>query len=95
VFKLVVTEVRNFPEIAEFYQQRGGRTRPQRLVSSIVLERHGAWRVPRLAGGPWWPTRILLPLVMLCIHKHSLGVCCPGRMALDGPGGFHPAAHAT
>lgn len=81
VFKLVVGEVRNFPDIAEFYQQEVVGPGLQ-LVGSIVsrgIER-GEFRalpVDMVAHS------ILLPLVMLCIHKHSLGVCCPAESLMD------------
>jgi AcrR family transcriptional regulator len=82
VFKLVVTEVRGFPEIAEFYVREV--IEPgERLIGSIV---------PRgIDRGEFRPVDVntvvhslVLPMVMLCLHKHSLAGC-PGmqKMHLD------------
>jgi AcrR family transcriptional regulator len=73
VFKLIITEVRNFPEIAEFYFREV--VEPgQNLIGGVV--RRGIDR------GEFQPLPVeavvqslVLPMVMLCIHKHSLGAC--------------------
>jgi hypothetical protein len=71
IFKLVITEVRNFPEIARFYVERV--VEPgNALVAGMLargIERGDFRRVDiELAA-----QSILMPLVMLCVHKHSLG----------------------
>lgn len=77
VFKLVVSEVRNFPEIAELWfnevsQLIGGMV--QRGIDS------GEFRQVDVLSVVY---SIVMPLVMLCVHRHSLGACeCPG-MGLD------------
>ena len=84
VFKLVITEVRNFPEIAEFYQREvvvpGGQ-----IIGEVI--RRG------IASGEFRPVdiegavhSIVLPMIMLCLHKHSLGVCKPVPSLLDARG---------
>jgi TetR/AcrR family transcriptional regulator len=81
VFKLIITEVRNFPEIAEFYQREvvvpGGQ-----IIGEVI--RRG------IASGEFRPVdiegavhSIVLPMIMLCLHKHSLGVCKPVASLLD------------
>jgi AcrR family transcriptional regulator len=76
VFKLIITEVRNFPDIAEFYVaeviQPG-----EELIAGIVQRgiRSGEFEdldVPCVVHS------LVLPMVMLCLHKHSLGAC-PGH----------------
>lgn len=75
VFKLVITEVRNFPEIADFY--RAEVVEPATQLVSAILERG-------VARGEFRPIDVhsavlslVFPMVMLCLHKHSLGACAP------------------
>lgn len=77
VFKLVITEVRNFPEIGEFYHREV--VAPAHALLSGILQRG-------IATGEFRPVDIssavhslVLPLIMICLHKHSLGACpvCP------------------
>lgn len=75
VFKLVVTEVRGFPEIAAYYFSAVIEPGSQLIAS--ILERG-------IAGGEFRSVNVeaavhslLLPMVMLCVNKHSLGVCVP------------------
>jgi AcrR family transcriptional regulator len=90
VFKLVITEVRNFPDIARFYVERVIRPGHE-LVGGLLargIER-GEFQVIDLESAA---QSILMPLVMLCIHKHSMGACgiadaCGGQLDAD-PAGF-------
>jgi AcrR family transcriptional regulator len=90
VFKLVFTEVRNFPEIARFYVERV--IRPGHALVGGLLARgveRGEFRAVDLESAA---QSIFMPLVMLCIHKHSLGSCgipdaCGGKLDAD-PAGF-------
>ena len=73
VFKLVITEVRNFPDIAEYYAREVVEPAHQ-LVGGVL--RHG------IAQGEFRSVNVdnavhslLLPLVMICLHRHSLGAC--------------------
>jgi AcrR family transcriptional regulator len=81
VFKLVITEVRNFPDIATYYASEVIEPAHQ-LVGGIV--RRG------IAAGEFRTVDVdnavhslVLPLVMICLHRHSLGAC-PGEWHLDG-----------
>jgi AcrR family transcriptional regulator len=81
VFKLVITEVRNFPEIGDYYARHV--VEPARQLLSGIL-RQG------IASGEFRPVDVdnavhslVLPLVMICLHRHSLGAC-PGDWHLDG-----------
>lgn len=75
VIKIVVTEVRNFPDLAEYYRREVIEA-GQQLIAD-VLERG-------IARGEFAPVdtmlvahSLCLPMVMLCLHKHSLGACAP------------------
>ena len=73
VFKLVITEVRNFPEIADYYAREVIEP-AHRLLGGLVQR--------GIAQGEFRPVNIdnavhslALPLVMICLHRHSLGAC--------------------
>lgn len=73
IFKLVLTEVRNFPKIGEFYLKEV--IEPgHRLIGGLVQR--------GIDRGEFRPVdvdsvvhSIVLPMVMLCLHKHSMGAC--------------------
>ncbi len=81
VFKIVITEVRNFPDIANYY------------ASQVIEPAHallGAIVRKGMAAGEFRPVDVdnavhslVLPLVMICLHRHSLGACV-GDWHLDG-----------
>ena len=75
VFKIVITEVRNFPEIADYYRQEVAEPGNQ-LIGSI-LERGVARGEFRAVDVRSTVMSLILPMVMLCLHKHSLGACTP------------------
>ncbi len=73
VFKLVITEIRNFPEIGEFWVERVV-VPGQQIVSDLL--RRGIER------GEFAPVDIdfavhslLMPMILLCVHKHSFAAC--------------------
>ena len=81
VFKLVITEVRNFPEIGGFYARHV--TEPaHHLISGVVRQgiARGEFRAVDVDHAVH---SLVLPLVMICLHRHSLGAC-PGEWHLDG-----------
>lgn len=85
VFKLVLTEVRNFPEIGEFYLKEV--VLPGQAVVRGILQRG-------IDSGEFRPVDVnaavhslLMPMIMLCLHKHSLGAC--GKVeTMPDPGHF-------
>lgn len=81
VFKLVITEVRNFPEIGEFYARQVIEPAHQ-LISGVVSQgiARGEFRTVDVDHAVH---SLVLPLVMICLHRHSLGAC-PGEWHLDG-----------
>ena len=82
VFKLVITEARNFPEIAGYYH-REVVERAHELLGGVL--RQG------IAQAEFRPVDVghavhslVLPLVMICVHRHSLGACTSADWHLDG-----------
>jgi AcrR family transcriptional regulator len=73
LFKLVITEVRNFPEIAEFYAREV--IEPGLAVIQALLQRgieRGEFRPVDVESAAH---SLVLPMIMLCLHKHSVGAC--------------------
>jgi AcrR family transcriptional regulator len=75
VFKLIITEVRSFPDIAEFYRREV--VEPGQQLIGAVLQRGIASGEFRAVNVEAAVHSLVLPMVMLCLHKHSLGVCTP------------------
>jgi AcrR family transcriptional regulator len=76
VFKVIIGEVRNFPEIAEFYAREV--VEPGKQLIGRILQRgitRGEFR--RDFDVPSAVMSIIFPMIMLCLHKHSLGACPP------------------
>ncbi len=82
VFKLVITEVRNFPEIGEFWVERV--VAPGMAIVSGLLRRgveRGEFAVDDVESAAH---SILMPLILLCVHKHSFMACGIGKdMEID------------
>ncbi len=81
VFKLVITEARNFPDIADFY--RSAVVEPATALVGEVVERgitNGEFRPTDVRGTVM---SLILPMIMLCLHKHSLGACAPATEMMD------------
>ena len=81
VFKLIVTEVRGFPDIAEIYAREV--VEPgQQLVGGILAKgiAAGEFRAVDVEAAVH---SLVLPMVMMCVHKHSLGACGPAESRID------------
>ncbi|HEX7638696.1 MAG TPA: TetR/AcrR family transcriptional regulator [Burkholderiaceae bacterium] len=86
VFKLVVTEVRNFPEIADFWNEHvvvPGNALVRRLIERGI--RRGEFESADVDSAVH---SIVMPLILLCIHKHSLGMCGVADELRTDPLGF-------
>jgi AcrR family transcriptional regulator len=81
IFKIVITEVRNFPELGEFYTREFAE--PGKQLVGRMLERGIARGEFRAVDVPSTVMSLILPMVMLCLHKHSLGACAPLEPAVD------------
>ena len=86
IFKLVMTEVRNFPDIGEFYLREVIEPGHQ-LIGGLVqrgIDR-GEFRSVDVDSVVH---SIVLPMVMLCLHKHSMGACGFADSHLTHPAEF-------
>jgi AcrR family transcriptional regulator len=72
-FKLINSEVRNFPEIAEFYVREV--IEPGHALVGTILRRGIASGEFRAVDVENAVHSLLLPMIMLCTHKHALGAC--------------------
>jgi AcrR family transcriptional regulator len=73
VFKIVITEVRNFPDLAEFYAREV--VEPGTGLVARILERGIARGELRAIDVPTAVHSLVLPMIMLCLHKHTLSAC--------------------
>jgi AcrR family transcriptional regulator len=73
VFKLIITEVRNFPDLAEFYA-REVVVPGEQLIARIVQRGIDSGEFDAMDVSAVVHS-LLLPMVMVCVHKHSLGAC--------------------
>lgn len=73
VFKLIITEVRNFPEIADHYAREVIEPAHQ-MVGGIIAEGISRGEFRQVDVGTAVHS-LVLPLVMMCLHRHSLGAC--------------------
>ena len=80
-FKLIIAEVRNFPEIADFYVREV--IEPGHELVGTILRRGIASGEFRAVDVESTVHSLLLPMVMLCIHKHALGACTSHAIDAD------------
>jgi TetR/AcrR family transcriptional regulator len=81
ITKLVISEARNFPDLAAFYHQEV--IAPGRQLIQKILQRgvdRGEFEVPDLEYTLFGVTA---PMVFLIMMKHSMGACLPKDFPLD------------
>ena len=81
ITKLIISEARNFPELAAFYQQEV--IKPGQDLIRGILKRgvdSGEFHVPDLDYALF---SITAPMIFLIMMKHSLGACVPQDYPLD------------
>ena len=81
ITKLMISEARNFPELAAFYQQEV--IKPGQDLIRGILKRgveRGEVHVPDLDYALF---SITAPMIFLIMMKHSLGACVPQDYPLD------------
>ncbi|HSI50434.1 MAG TPA: TetR/AcrR family transcriptional regulator [Ideonella sp.] len=86
VFKLVLTEMRNFPELAQYYAEhvvQPGSAVIARLVQSGI--ERGEFRPVSIDVAVH---SIVMPLIMMCMHKHTLDACGYADLAQSDPRAF-------
>ncbi|WP_394755766.1 TetR/AcrR family transcriptional regulator [Rhodoferax sp.] len=74
ITKLMMSEARNFPELAVFFEHEV--IRPGKVLMTRVLQRgidRGEFRAIDMTYGAYI---LLAPMVFLAMWKHSLGACC-------------------
>lgn len=81
ISKLMMSEAKNFPELAEFYQTEV--IQPGNNLIECILRRgvaSGEFRPMDLTYGVYL---VLAPMLFLAMWRHSLGSCCGGPQSLD------------
>ena len=81
ITKLMISEARNFPELAAFYQQEV--IRPGTDLVRRILQRgmdRGEFRPMDVEYAVFG---IVAPMIFLIMMKHSLGACAPQEYPLD------------
>jgi TetR/AcrR family transcriptional regulator len=81
ITKLMISEARNFPELAAFYQKEV--IQPGQDLIRRMLQRgvdRGEFHVHDMDYAAF---SITAPMVFLIMMKHSLGACAPGDYPLD------------
>lgn len=81
ITKLMISEARNFPELAAFYQQEV--IRPGTELVRRILQRGVERGEFRAIDIDYTVFSIVSPMVFLIMAKHSLGACVPQDCPLD------------
>ena len=81
ITKLIISEARNFPDIAAFYQQEV--VRPANNLMRRILQRGVERGEFRPLDIEYTIFSIVAPMVFLIMMKHSLGACAPQEYPLD------------
>lgn len=81
ITKLIISEARNFPEIAAFYHQEviePGETLIRKVIQRGIDSGEFQVKDPEYAM-----FSIIAPMIYLIMMKHSLGACMPATHAID------------
>ena len=81
ITKLMISEARNFPDIAAFYQQEV--IQPGLQLVRRILQRGVARGEFRPLDIDYAVFGVIAPMIFLVMMKHSLGACMPQDYALD------------
>ena len=81
ITKLMISEARNFPDLAAFYQQEV--IRPSNELIRRILQRGIDRGELRPLDLDYAVFSIIAPMVFLIMMKHSLGACQPQDYPLD------------
>jgi AcrR family transcriptional regulator len=81
ITKLIISEARNFPELAAFYQQEV--ITPGQDLIRRILQRGVDRREFRVLDLDYALFSITAPMIFLVMMKHSLGACVPEGYPLD------------
>jgi TetR/AcrR family transcriptional regulator len=81
ICKLIVSEVRNFPDIAAFYMEEV--IEPCEALIGSVIERGIARDEFRRVPVAEVVHALVAPMLFMMLHRHSIGVCCVRAVPLD------------
>lgn len=81
ITKLIISEARNFPDIAAFYQQEV--IQPAHDLMRRILQRGVARGEFRALDIDYAIFSITAPMIFLIMMKHSIGACVPQDQPLD------------
>jgi TetR/AcrR family transcriptional regulator len=81
ITKLIISEARNFPDLAAFYQQEV--VRPGTALIRRILQRGVERGEFRPLDIDYTVFSMVAPMVFLIMMKHSLGACTPEDYVLD------------
>jgi TetR/AcrR family transcriptional regulator len=81
ISKLMMSEAKNFPELADFYQHEV--IQPGNALVERILQRGIARGDFRQIDVPCGVFLVLAPMLFLAMWKHSLGTCCGSPTELD------------
>ncbi|TWO73044.1 TetR/AcrR family transcriptional regulator [Caenimonas sedimenti] len=81
ITKLIISEARNFPDIAAFYQQEV--IRPGTELVRRILQRGVDSGEFRALDMEYATFSVTAPMIFLIMMKHSLGACAPQDYPLD------------
>jgi TetR/AcrR family transcriptional regulator len=81
ITKLIISEARNFPDIAAFYQQEV--IQPATALIRRMLQRGITRGEFRELDMDYAAFSIVAPMIFLIMMKHSLGACAPKDYPLD------------
>ena len=83
IFKLILTEVRNFPGLADYWSHEVIEP-ARRLVSRIVVR-----GIERGEFRPVDPDLVVhalvLPILIMCLHRHAMRLSVPDDSLMDAP----------
>jgi TetR/AcrR family transcriptional regulator len=81
ITKLILSEARNFPDLAAFYYQEV--VRPGQALIRRILQRGVDRGEFQIADMEYAAFSITAPMIFLVMMKHSLGACIPQDYPLD------------
>jgi TetR/AcrR family transcriptional regulator len=81
ITKLIISEARNFPDIAAFYQQEV--IKPGTDLIRRILQRGVDRGEFKVADMEYATFSITAPMIFLIMMKHSMGACIPADHPLD------------
>ncbi|MBN8511349.1 MAG: TetR/AcrR family transcriptional regulator [Burkholderiales bacterium] len=81
IFKIIVAEVRNFPELAQFYADEV-QVPADRLIAGTLQRaiRRGEFRAVPVAEAT---LALIAPMLFLALHRHSVGACPAAAKGMD------------